>query len=231
MRLECPGSHGTRGCLTPSPVPFPQCPAPRGPPCKHCPHFRMPLKLPSSTVFAVGVGVKPAEDGAGGHWENLPPPPSPPFGHTRCPAAPSAGRFYYRLGASLQAIQRVRPLAWIVSCLTQRVEWSCDVRVDSGLGASRREIQSRSVFFFFFFLTQGSASQSGPRFYSDTEMVSFPDAGKLTATVTGDVALDDPQHCSEEGASDCSGLSRVLANSRVSYEPQSTVTRHHHHLS
>lgn len=54
LRLECPGSHGTRGCLTPSPGPCPQCLAPRGLPCKHCPHFRMSLKLPSSTVFAGG---------------------------------------------------------------------------------------------------------------------------------------------------------------------------------
>lgn len=54
--------------------PFPSVLPPRGPPCKHWPHFRMSLKLRSSTVFAVGVWVKPAEDEAGGHWENPPEP-------------------------------------------------------------------------------------------------------------------------------------------------------------
>ncbi|CAI9165611.1 unnamed protein product [Rangifer tarandus platyrhynchus] len=39
----------------PRPSAFPQCPAPRGPPCKHCPHSRTSLKLPASKVFAVGA--------------------------------------------------------------------------------------------------------------------------------------------------------------------------------
>lgn len=43
-------------------------------------------------------------------------------------------------------------------------------------------------------------------------MVSFPDAGVPTATGTGDVALEDPQQSSEEGASGCSVLNGVLAN-------------------
>lgn len=83
--------------------------------------------------------------------------------------------------------------------------------VDSGLGASRREIQSSSGLDFFF-STRRSASRSGTRFHSGTEMVSFPDAGVPTATGAGDVALEDPQQSSEEGAGGCSVLSGVLGN-------------------
>ena len=80
--------------------------------------------------------------------------------------------------ASLQAIQRVRPLAWIISCLTQRVEWETVMCV-STLDLEHPEEQYSLVWGCFFFFTRGSASQRGPRFHSDREMVSFPDAGML----------------------------------------------------
>lgn len=53
LRPECLGPHSVGRLLTPSPVPFPQGSDSRGPPCEHCPHFQVSLKLPSSMLFEV----------------------------------------------------------------------------------------------------------------------------------------------------------------------------------
>ena len=204
--------------------PFPSVLPPRGPPCKHWPHFRMSLKLRSSTVFAVGVWVKPAEDEAGGHWEN---PPEPALRTHALPC--SALCWQILLSPWCLAPGNSEGQALGLDCLLLASEGR--MMCVSTLDLEHPEEKYSLVRVFFFFFTRGSASQSGPRFHSDAETLSFPDAGKLTATVTGDVALDDPQQRSEEGARHSSGLSRGLASSRVSYEPQSTVTRQHHHLS
>ena len=123
--------------------------------------------------------------------------------------------------ASLQAIQRVRPLAWIISCLTQRVEWETVMCV-STLDLEHPEEQYSLVWGCFFFFTRGSASQRGPRFHSDREMVSFPDAGMLVATVTGGVALEDPQQSSEEELVTAQDSAGCLETGSV----QTTVHRH-----
>ena len=188
----------------------PQCPAPRGPPCKHCLHFRTSLKRPSSTGSAVGASLKPPEGEAGGAGRILsgPAPRTHPL---------PCGALCWQILESPQCLApgNSEGRAPGLGCLLFDSGWigagDSDVCVDSGLGASRREMQSSSGLDFFF-PTRRSAGRSGTRFHSGTEVVSFPDAGVPTATGTGGVAPEDPQQSSEEGASGCSALNGVRGN-------------------